>query len=102
MSGDHTRLRVFELADRLTVHVYRATECLPPSERYGLQSQMRCAAVSAATNIVEGCTRTTTKDYVHLLIVSLGSASELGYLIGLTRRLGFITTESTERLGALC
>ena len=52
---DHTKLKVFELADRLTLSVYRHSATFPAVERYGLQSQVRRAAVSIAANIVEGC-----------------------------------------------
>ena len=57
MATDHRKLSAFNLADELTVRLYKATVNFPASERYGLQSQLRRAAVSIATNIVEGCAR---------------------------------------------
>ncbi len=38
----------------LTKAIYRETEKLPSKETYGLQPQMRRAAVSIASNIAEG------------------------------------------------
>ena len=87
MSRNHENLRVFQSADDLVIDVYRLTRALPSDERYHLQAQIRRASVGIPTNIVEGCTRKSTKDYVHFLTMSLGSASAVRYLLGLARRL---------------
>ena len=52
---DHKKLRAFELADQLAMMTYNQTVKLPKDELFGLVSQMRRAAVSVASNIVEGC-----------------------------------------------
>lgn len=45
------------LARQLVIAVYRATNGFPASERFGLASQMRRAAVSIGSNIAEGAGR---------------------------------------------
>jgi four helix bundle protein len=50
----HERLRAWELCYQLVLLVYRSSERWPKEERYGLTSQIRRAAVSAAANIAEG------------------------------------------------
>jgi four helix bundle protein len=91
---DHTKLRAFELADEVAVLVYRITKVFPKEEVYGLTSQMRRAAVSAASNIVEGCAREGQAEYLRFLEIAFGSLREVHYQLGLAIRLGF--TGETE------
>ena len=50
---DHKKLRAFELADEIAFLIYRITKDFPKEEVYGLSSQMRRAAVSIPSNIVD-------------------------------------------------
>jgi len=54
-------------------------------------SQVRRAAVSVPSNIAEGQSRRTTKDFVHFLYVARGSLAELDTQFRLAQILGFIT-----------
>jgi four helix bundle protein len=90
MSRDVTKLRVFEVADELLNRIYPAISTLPVSERYGLQSQMRRAALSVAVNIVEGSARRTLREYVSFLNVASGSAAEVVCLLSVARRLRYL------------
>jgi four helix bundle protein len=98
MSRDHRKLRVFHLADQLVIEIYRASSDFPTSERYGLQTQLRKAAVSSAANIVEGSARRTDREYLHFLNIALGSAAEARYLCDLSGRLKFVTAPDWENL----
>ena len=67
------------MADELAVLIYDVTRDFPKSEIYGLTSQMRRAAVSVPSNIVEGCARESQAEYVRFLDIAFGSLRELSY-----------------------
>jgi four helix bundle protein len=102
MSRDHRTLRVFAIADRLVIDIYQATKHFPTAERYGLQAQIRRAAVSIATNIVEGCARRGNREYLNFLNIAAGSASEVRYLCDLSHRLGFLPSECVRNFEPRC
>ena len=95
---DHTKLRAFELADEVAILVYRVTAGFPKEELFGLTSQLRRAAVSVPSNIVEGCTRDREAEYLRFLNIAFGSLRELLLSIkfveavGLLAQRGFIST----------
>ncbi len=99
---DHTKLRAFELADNLAIEVYKLTQLFPKVEQFGLTSQMRRCAVSVASNIVEGCARNTTADYVRFLDIAFGSCRELEYQLSLANRLGFAKDEACSPVTRVC
>jgi four helix bundle protein len=99
MSRDHRKLRVFLEADRAVDQVYQATSRFPEAERFGLQSQLRRAAVSVAANIVEGSARESESEYRHFLNIAVGSAAEVSYLLQLACRLGFLESDAAGPLG---
>lgn len=86
---DHTKLKVFDLADEVAVMIYKVTKGFPKEEMYGLTSQLRRAAVSVPSNIVEGCARESETEYLRFLEIAFGSLKELHYQFDLSKRLGY-------------
>jgi len=78
--------------------VYRVTAGFPREELYGLISQMRRAAVSVPSNIVEGCARDSQADYLRFFYIAFGSLRELHYQLSLANRLGFLRNEDSSLL----
>ena len=71
----------------LAIRVYNITVGFPKHELYGLTSQIRRAAFSAAVNIVEGSSRRGSAEFRRFLDISLGSLSEVGYILRFAREL---------------
>lgn len=84
------KLDVWKQADELAFKVYKVTRDFPKEEIYGLTSQLRRAALSIPTNIVEGYSRKGDKELSHFLNISLGSLAETKYLIYFSNRLQYI------------
>ncbi|MCL4536581.1 MAG: four helix bundle protein [Nitrospirae bacterium] len=91
--GKYQDLIVFQKADELAFHIYRMTASFPKDETYGLTSQLRRAALSIPTNIVEGNARKSKKEFKQFLNIALGSHAETEYLFGFAKRLGLHKTD---------
>lgn len=102
MSRDHRKLDAFTLADEAAVRVYTATRDFPSSEVYGLRAQIRRAAVSVPTNIVEGCARESRRDYARFLEVAFSSTREVIYLVDLSSRLELLDKKIAADLTLFC
>ena len=95
---NYNKLRVYVVADQLALDVFRVTALLPQEEKYGLAAQIRKSAVSVCSNIVEGASRSSRKEYVRFLEIAYGSARELSYQLSIADRLYFLADRSiTDR-----
>jgi len=94
-------LLVWQKGMDLAVEVYGLSKRLPPSERYGLASQMQRAAASVPSNIAEGHGRRHRGDYIHHLSISNGSLKEVETHLLLCVRLELLQQAHVERAMAL-
>ena len=102
MARDHRRLRVYTEAHELVLAIYRETRSLPRDEWFGVRTQMRRAAVSITTNIVEGSARLGTAEYLNFVNVARGSASEISDLVLLATELGYLSPSVSHLLRRRC
>jgi four helix bundle protein len=75
--------------------VYKATSRFPQREVYGLSSQLPNAAVSIPSNIAEGQSRQSTRDFLNFPSITRGSLAEVETQILLAQRLNYI--DDTQR-----
>ena len=92
------KLHVWQKTHKLILDVYHVTARFPDSEKFGLVSQMRRAAVSVAANIVEGTKRKTIADRAHFHTIADTSLEELKYYFMLAADLKFVQAQESERL----
>ena len=83
----YRELKVWQLAMDVAEEIYRITSSFPKHEIYGLTSQIRRAAVSVLSNIAEGSSRESTKEYLHHVSIAVGSLAELESQLLLAARL---------------
>ncbi len=91
MGGTYERLEVWERAHAIALRIYGVTRDFPKFELYGLVSQLRRSAVAIPTNIAEGQSRGSRKDYLRFCFIARGSLSELTYLLRLALDLGYLS-----------
>ena len=94
----YDRLHAWRECHELALAVYRVTKRFPDDERYGLTSQVRRAAFSAAVNIVEGSARRSVKEFRRFLDISLSSLSEVGYSLRFAHEAGFLPDDDWSAL----
>lgn len=102
MARDHRRLRVFQEAHELTIAIYQETRNFPREEWFGRRAQLRRAAVSIPSNIVEGSARRSIREYVNFLNISRASAGEVAYLVALASELGYLSPTASQLLQQRC
>ena len=94
-------LIVWREAHQFVLEIYRLTGKFPKHELYGLVSQLRRAAASVATNIVEGYARRTDKDMLRFFDMARASLAECEYLLELSRDLRYLTNEEYNHIEAI-
>jgi four helix bundle protein len=91
-------LTVWQIAKRLVVETYKLTRKFPSEEKFGLVSQIKRAAISVASNIAEGSSRSSYKDQAHFSQLAYGSLMEIACQFELAKELGFIGEEAWQNI----
>lgn len=98
----HKDLTVWQKSMDLVVLVYKLMEQLPKEERYSLCDQIRRSAVSIPSNIAEGKSRNSIKEYKQFVGIAKGSAAELETQLLICERIGYLDKEElSEVMGLL-
>ncbi|MBR3960775.1 MAG: four helix bundle protein [Clostridia bacterium] len=97
MTSKHYKdLQVWQKSMDLVESIYILSGTLPKEEQFGLSSQLRRAATSIPSNIAEGYTRASTKDYIRFLSIARGSAAEIETQLEICKRLAYFTEQQIQ------
>lgn len=89
---------IWKKAIAITKAIYTLTKKLPESEKYGLLSQMRRAAISISSNIAEGSSRSSDKDFARFLEISIGSSFELETQVIIGKEISYFKDDDIKDL----
>ncbi len=98
---DYRDLLIWQKGMALAKQVYMLTQPFPDTEKFGLMTQMRRAAVSVPSNTAEGQAHNTTGEFVQYLSHAAGSVSELDTQLRLSIELGFCSREEAQEAHSL-
>ncbi len=97
----YKKLLVWKKADEPAYQIYIETKSFPKEELYGITSQLRRAALSIPTNLVEGTGRQGKKELKQFVNIALGSLAETQYLLDFSLRLEYLNKLEYEKLQKL-
>ncbi len=98
MIESYQKLAVWQKSIDFVTYIYNITQIFPKEEAYGLTAQMRRAAISIPSNIAEGRSKRSTRDYLRFLSISYGSLAELETQLIIAEKLRYITPEIQEQM----
>jgi four helix bundle protein len=98
VNAGYEKLVVWQRADEFAYQIYLATKSFPKEEVYAMTSQVRRAALSVPTNLVEGYARQGRNEFRQFTNIALGSLAEARYLLGFCRRLEYLKPQQHQRL----
>ncbi|MBN1470755.1 MAG: four helix bundle protein [Syntrophaceae bacterium] len=93
--SDYKNLDVWGKSISLVLEAYKITNNFPKEERYALADQIKRAAVSIPSNIAEGASRNTRKEFIQFIYIALGSASEFETQIIIAEKLGYVKNKES-------
>ena len=91
-------LEVWKQSRLFCKDIYEMTSLFPETEKFGLTSQLRRASISIPSNIAEGASRKSNKDFARFLEITIGSCYEIETQLLIANDLGFIKEENLNPL----
>lgn len=91
-------LEIWKRSRLFCFKIYGVTSNFPDNEKFGITNQLRRASVSIPSNIAEGSSRASNKDFSRFLEIAIGSAYEIETQLLISNDLKFLESETVETL----
>jgi four helix bundle protein len=98
MAESYKNLKIWSDAILLAEDIYKVTKKFPKDEMFGTVSQLRRAVVSVSSNIAEGSSRVSKKDFTRFIDISIGSLHEVESLLYLAYKLEYVSKNDYDKL----
>ncbi len=95
---NYRNLDVWKKSHQLALKVYDVTKLFPSEEKFGIISQLRRASLSIPTNIVEGASRNSEKEFAYFINIASGSSAEVEYLLEFSKSIAYLSIEDFDIL----
>ena len=96
MAHKFKELQIWKRSRLFCSKIYDMTSKFPDSEKFGLTNQLRRASVSIPSNIAEGSSRNSNKDFARFLQISIGSEYEIETQLLISSDLKFLLDEELQ------
>lgn len=91
-------LKIWQKGFEIAIKSYKLTGSFPKEEKYAITSQITRAAVSIPSNVAEGSSRSSDKNYNRFIEISLGSSFELETQLLISQALNFGEKNLTDEI----
>ncbi|HTF56016.1 MAG TPA: four helix bundle protein [Planctomycetota bacterium] len=99
---DFKKLKFWQKSHALLLDVYAVAAGFPKEEMYGINRQLKDAALSVETNIAEGSGKASSQEFKRFVSISMGSTCEVESLLIAARDLKFLPSAAFDRVSSLC
>jgi four helix bundle protein len=98
MAESYKNLKIWNDAVILASDIYSLTKKFPKEEIFGITSQLRRAVVSISSNVAEGSSRSSKKEYVRFIDIAIGSLHEVESLLQIANNLQYLSENEYAKI----